>query len=311
MLSYSQIVKTSYQITVQNPLLWLFGLFVVGGFNLNFLYFQDIPFKEAQNQISLPELLQFFQSHPGMLAALSASVFLVSVLLLVLTNWCRIVLVLSTRSIMEKGKPEIAGQVRKSPKFLWRVIKISLLTSALMFVVSAGLLGTPFWLVKNPVYQAQLWTIGVVFLIPLAFTISSVNIFTTFFAVVFNQNVRKALNLGTDLFVTHWAKILGLSAVLMVIYSACFAGGVSIIYLARVVFRLILSLSDTLGIFHFSAMIIAAQVLTGVFLWVLLSGLNVFFNTALLLLFLQLTTPIEGDKVKDEEILPIPASSSI
>jgi hypothetical protein len=56
---------------------------------------------------------------------------------------------------------------------------------------------------------------------------------------------------------------------------------------------------------------LVSKSLTGIFLWVLVAGLNVFFNTALLLLFLQLTTPLENEEEKEKRVVISPASSSI
>jgi hypothetical protein len=311
MLSYSQIVKTSYSLTIKNPFLWLFGLFVVGGFNLNFLYFQDIPLRNLQSQVSGMELLQYFETHPGVLAALSALTLVVTFGLLVLTNWCRIMLTLTTQELINSKQANLTEQLKKSPKHLIPVVKVSVLTSALMFVVVVGLLGAPFWLVKQPGSQSFLWTVGIVFLIPLAFTISGINIFTAFYIVLFKQPLGKALNLATDFFVANWAKILGLSAVLTVIYSACFAVGTGLFYLVRVMGNFLLLYGGQFGILHFSAMILVSKGLAGVFLWGLLAGLNVFFNTALLFLFLQLNTPVESSKEKEKEMIVLPASPSV
>jgi len=310
MISYPQILKTSYRVTVQNPALWLFGLFVAGGFNLNFLYLYQTPLRGLLERADLKSLLDFFYSRPEALAGFIVLVLLFFISLLVLTSWCRTVLILGASSVLKKDRLMLAKQMKDSRNFLERVFIVTLLTSVLMVLVAAGLLGAPFFLVKDQAHQAQLWTAGLVFLIPLAFTISGINIFTGFFTVIYDQGVKKALNLATDLFIVHWPKVLGLSVVLMVVYSAAFAGGAGLIYLIRAVLDFLISWLNHLPFSGMSFMLIPIQALAGIFLWLVLAGLNVFFNTALLILFLQLTAPTGDDKEKSESVVPLPASSS-
>src|SRR5579864_1765167 len=107
MFSYTDILKKSYLITRNFPILWVFGFFVVGGFSLNFLHFADLPARQFSGPFSWGGAGLYFQAHPMALAALSFSVLVVSVGGLLLTNWCRIMLVLLTQGILEKSKPNL------------------------------------------------------------------------------------------------------------------------------------------------------------------------------------------------------------
>ncbi len=60
MLSYSRILRQSYFITVRQPVLWLFGLFVFGGFNINFLHFGH-----KQLSVKIYRISDQFLSDPG------------------------------------------------------------------------------------------------------------------------------------------------------------------------------------------------------------------------------------------------------
>lgn len=288
-------------------ILWVFGLFVIGAFNLNFLHFQDIPLRDLSKRATIGDLLVFFQDHPGKLALLSLTILLVSVLGLLLTNWSKIMLILSTRSILETKRPEVREQGKKSAQFMWPTVKVSLLTSALMVIVAFGLLGAPFLLISDPAYQILFWILGSLFFIPLAFTISCLNIFTFYFIVIFKHNFGKALNLGTDFFVTNWSQILGLTFLLIIIYGVSFMVGVSLIFLTKIFINLFSS--GNLGNFGFSAMLLTAKGLEAFFFWLLLAGLNVFLNTALLLFFLQMVTPVKGEEpAKSKEMFVSPVA---
>jgi hypothetical protein len=90
----------------------------------------------------------------------------------------------------------------------------------------------------------------------------------------------------------------------MVVYTACFAVGVALSSLVEAAW----GLAGVFGNFQISGIIWIGRVVTGIFLWGLLAGLNVFFNTALLLLFLQLVTPLDDSKEKAEKLVAAPAA---
>ncbi len=305
MFSYSEIIRKSYISSINNPRLWLFGLFVVGGFNLNFLQFQNIPLKRMIVENQPVELFNFFQAHPEALAALSASILLFTVFGLVLTNWSRIMLILLGRQALESRPQDLKVSARESKKSLMGIIKISLLTSALMCVVAVVLVAPTLWLpMENPL-RVLLLEASVVAFLPLAFAISCINIFTAFYLVLYKMPLNKALNCGIDFFVSVWPKILGLVVVLMVIYLGSFALGISVIFLAKEILRLLLLILVRFHILPLSAIILMLKTISTVLFWFLLAGLSVFFNQSLLVLFLELSKPIENPEYQ-KDIAPVP-----
>jgi hypothetical protein len=300
MFSYTKIIKDSYRITMQNKILWLFGLLVVGGFNLNFFYFQNI---ELPSQSGMLEIAKYFQHHPGILALVSFLVLVVSLVSLVLTNWGRIILTLLTSKILETGRIDLQDQLKKSTKSLFTVIRISLLTTFLMICVAGSLLLAPVLLAANSPYQVLLAALGSAIFLPLAFTISCLNIFTTYFAVLWGLNLKKALDVGTDFVISHWSKILGLAVVLIIIYTLISVFGVAVFFLLK----LLKSYFEELGIWRNSAIMVLCRLLLWSFWWLLIAGLNVFFNTALLMLFLELVKPVKKDEVAAKEMATSPA----
>ncbi len=293
MLSYSTILRQSYNITIRHPALWLFGLFVAGGFNLNFLQFQDVPARHIREYASVNELAGFFSSHPATLATFSISILIFSILGLVVTNWCRVMLVLLVEGILKTKFIEVREQMAKSKYALVPIIKLSLGTTTLIVIAALGLFTPAFFLSSNPQIQAFLWVAAAALFLPVLFALSCVNIFTTYFIILHKQKLSTALNLATDFFVSRWVQILGLTLLLMALYTACFFMGVSLIYLVKLLFRAIFEQFTNLEV---SAIILISNLVSNILIWLLLAILNVFINTALLLLFLQLNTPVEYEE---------------
>lgn len=310
MLSYTSILKKSYSITIRYPVLWLFGVFVFGGFNLNFVYFQGLPLEELGRPGGWESLLVYFQNRPLMLAGLLVLLLLVSAAALLLTSWSRIMLVLSAQSVLQTRQLALTEQLKKSRHSLWPVLLVSLFTSALLILLALGLLGTPFWWLANQPQKSFFWSMGAVIFVPLALTISCINIFTSFFVVVFRVPAKKGLNLGTDFFITNWSRIIAFGAVLMVIYTVGFVSGVAVVYLLKLLADASLGVSGQFLPNVISPALLVTNLTSTIFLWVLVSALNVFFNTALLLMFFDLTTPTKSEEAESEKVLVSPATSA-
>src|SRR3989338_5358372 len=206
MLSYRSIIKQAYQIPRRFPVLWIFGLFVVGWANLSFIRFRDLEFSQADAQIKFYYFLNSLLENPEVLAFTSLSVLLASLLGLVLTNWSRIMLVLGINSILTSKSPEITKQLPRAKNLLWPVIKISVLSTGFMFLIALALfVPTLYWL-KDSYYQNFFTAFGIFLFLPLAFTVSCVNIFATFFIILYKQSLGQALQLPTDFFATKWVE---------------------------------------------------------------------------------------------------------
>ncbi len=298
-------------MALHRPSLWIFGLFAAGTFSLNFF----LPHSSGTTQAGIGILtgwrqwLNFFQLHPALLATASFSLLLVSAIGLVVTNWSRIVLILAIQQVVQERFLDLRTQFQKSKIFLSPVIQLSLLTAALIVVVSGGLFFAPFLLVNDPQSQTLLWILAVILFLPLAFTVSCLNIFTTYFIIFFKKSIGAALNLGTDFFVSKWPEILGLLIILMLIYVVFLVLGLSVVFLLGLFLKLIILSFGKFSISGFSAIIVTglAQLVVGILLAALISILSVFYNTALLLFFLELITPIESEEKKVVQLAASPA----
>ncbi len=300
MFSYSDIIKQAYLITKRHPLLWLFGMFLIGVFNLNFFLSQITP-RQLGSRIDAATLAAYFTHHPAQLATISLSILWLSLGSLLLTNWSKILLLLSTQSLLDKRAVNLSEQVKQSKSMLWPVIKMSFLTS--LFILGALLvLIAPMWIdIDVPVLQNMLWILAAIIFLPLAFTISCLNIFTGMYIVLFRLPLAKALNAATDFFASHWSETLGLGLILGVIYLAGFALGSGLLELAKEAAKIIALSFNQMGVLHVSPFFIIIKSLAGFGLWVLLGILNAFVNIALLLFFLQKVRAVpteENERVK-------------
>ncbi|MBI5530820.1 MAG: hypothetical protein HY918_05005 [Candidatus Doudnabacteria bacterium] len=298
MLSYTNIVKKAYHTAIANLTLWLFGLFVVGGFNLNFLHFNNIPLRRYFLEGRILELAYYFQIHPGKLALLSSGILLFTLGGLFITNWSRIMLTLLGQDALENKPTSLKKHFSQSFHYLRPIIQISLMTSALMLVVALALLVPPMWLPVDNSLKIVFLETGVLLFLPLAFTMSCINIFTTFYVILHKQPLTKALDLGTDFFISRWSQVLGLVAVLMVIYFASFAIGVSFIFIFKEFLHFLLSFLLRFHILPLSAIILVLKIVSSLLFWFLLAGLSVFFNQAVLVLFNELCRPLEDQEYK-------------
>ncbi len=308
MFSYSKIIRDSYTLTIQNKILWLFGLFVIGGFNVNFFQYQQIPLQQYRSRFPASTVASFLVAHPGLLATTSASVLVVSLVGLFVTNWSRVMLVLSSNALVQKKYTSIEEEIKKSRVFVFPMIRLSLITTSLI-IAAAGVLVAPLLLLGfNPDMFQALGLVGVVVFLPVAFVISCINIFAGFYMVLFKKSFSASVGLATDFFGVNWVTILGLAMLLGVLYIIAFFVGIALIYGTKQIFELIILLGSQLGNFNFSAMIRLVPFFSNFILWLLLAGLNVFFNNALLLLFLQLITPV---KFEERIAMPQPAAAGI
>lgn len=273
---------------------------------MNFLHYQNVPLRQMIFYPRLLEVVKFFQNHPGFLALASFAVLIGSLFGLVITNWSRVMLMFLGESVIKTGELKLEEQLKKSRQPLFTVIKISLLTASLMLLVAAALFLPPLFLGIDSSFKILLWEVSFVIFLPLAFTISCINIFTTFYAVLYKKSWGVALNLGTDFFASRWTQVLGLVAVLVVIYCGSFIMGVSLIYAVRLALRLVFLELFQFNLLPLSAMMMMLKAVSNLLLWLLLAGLSVFFNQALLILFLELNQPVESQALaKERKIIPV------
>lgn len=306
MLNFSAIIRKAYTMTIRHPLLWVFGLFVIGGFNLNFLHFEGLGNFNVHSNQQVWGLLVFLQQNPRTLALVSASVLVVSVGGLIVTNGSRILLTLSIKNLLENNFLEFSKIIAPARQVFLPVVKMSLLTTTFMMAVSMVLLIPPLFFVREPTLQLPLYVLGGLLLLPLTFAISCLNIFTALFIILFRQPLGKAFSQAADFFIAHWTQLLGFILVLLVIYCGTFVVGASFILGIRYVTNELVKNASGLGIPQISAIILVTRTVTSLCIWLLLAGLNVFFNISLVLVFLELVKPQKATPESAPAVTPMP-----
>jgi hypothetical protein len=307
MVEYSKIIKDAYLITKQNLILWFFGLFLLGGFNLGFLRFVELPSELTTKPQSVMSVFEYFQHHPGNLAIASASILLVAGMAIIVTNWSKVMLVLVGRSLLE-GKPKpLSEQFEECGKVLWPVIRVSLVTSA-AFLVVAAVAFAPYFILKDYINTGRVMLVlGSLIFLPLAFTFSALNIFASLFIILYKVPLYKAFTQATDLFIMEWPQLLALGVILMIVYSLSFVVGVGLIGAIRLLLSLILDYLGEFKFFPVSAIILIIRFVTVLMFWVVMAGINVFFNMAVLRLFLEIIKPKKAEPLKN----PVNASAMV
>lgn len=302
MQPYSQIFKRAYYIAKTRKILWVLGMFLIGTFNVNFFHFREF-FPEARFfGFNVYRWLAYFELHPGKLAILSASVLLAALGSLILTNLSRVLFLLEANAAIKNEKGSFGRHLKPGIKLLFPVIQISVITTVFMLAAAAVLVAPV--MVEDIFFQRMLWALGVIIFFPLVFTISSINIFTGMFAVLFRLPVKKSLNAATDFFISNWTDLLGLTAVLLVIYLVGFGLGESAWLLLKFGSKITLPAIFEKQLLPFFWVFIIIKALGALALWLCLGALNAFVNMALLLFFLSRVGSEKADQVKSPVISP-------
>jgi len=306
-MSYTRILQLAYITAINHPELWFFGLFLVGAFNAVVLNTLGLPQASFDPNAALAKLLQL-QTNGGIVVA--AFIFVITGL--ITSSIARIILVtLVTRSIISdsdvsvkiestlkwlKSLPEFSDQQQREPvrHVVSRSLRATLFASisANLFLLCALIaVGSPQLLLVSRTGPQTIVIILMLFL-PLAFLGLFINLFPPYFAILFQRNIKDSFRLAHDLLVHKSRKIISFVLVLLVVYILGFAAIFSITHFIQSVLADSLQIVAHLGFFAESAIISAVRFGgTGV-AWILLGILNVFINSSLLILFLDLVKPL-------------------
>lgn len=317
-MTHSDIIRLAYRVTVSYPGLWLLGIFLATGFNIQLLFFGSAgnPVVEIGRDGYAYLTGDFFRS--GILPIASFLCFFIFGL--VATNLAKVLLVQRLQLILDSlgldtFLPEENGQAPRTLErvrgreviphwtkaagsqarnVVFRVVAISLFTTALMFFVIA-VLSFPFVsFAKRQAADGFMWMSAGLLLAGSAFVISILGMFASFFVVLFRVRSKAAINLAVDLITTRWQEIAGTVLAVGVVYLGLFfAGSYVVVGLERV-----------LGLYDRGV----ALLLRNVLLWGWLSVLNVFFYTAMLVFFVQLISPKKTEEQAGVLVNHAPAS---
>jgi hypothetical protein len=311
-MQYSTILKTAYQTTINHPSLWFFGLFLLSGPNLLFLYFQH---NLGGVSTTITPSGFSFNSLEDLRAGVMLLLIGLGILMAVVMSWVKILLVLHSVYFLKLPRVKLglrrASDAQVTPAdtlpSYWGFVPV-LLKESQRYVVRVLLLNIVAWVLLagglflllvpvvatsgDPARQSSLAALAFLLGIPLVFVISTQNIFAIFVAVLYQKSVRTALALAWDLLVIKWPAIVMLTLVLLFIYGMVFFAGFSVAGSIASLVRLVPQLLGAPGVDAILLLTTLAAVVRTVFFVILVAGVNVFFNVALLLLFYELMPPL-------------------
>jgi hypothetical protein len=306
-MGYSAMIQLAYRVTASYPGLWLLGIFLATSFNAQLLLFDSARIPVIN--IGRGGYVGFFGDIFGQGVAVSIAVIFFVSAGLILTNWAKVFLIMRLQKILPlfgvestlfdvnvaKGKNQRTQQdemedeqwrsvLRRSYMAMVRVVVVSLFTTALMGVTLA-VLSLPFMsFARGEASSGFMWASAGLLLAGSAFVVSILGMFASFFIVLLRMTAKSAINVSVDLIATKWHEIVGSVIVFGMVYLGMFFLGA---YVVVSVERLVWFGNE--GV---------AQLVRNMLLWGWLSVLNVFFYTAMLILFVHLVRPKKSEEVE-------------
>lgn len=278
---YANILKKSYTLAISNPVFWLFGFVMLGGFNLYLInFFTLVPNGEWK---LWPESFgaMFHSSLLGLLAAVlgAATIF-------VILNLIKIIFIVTVHKFLHASSDQnsdkpaecnlctlIKRQTESKeplPYFVW--LTRVMIASALTIALTSGVT-----LAANAVLGARDYDspiaviINLLIIAAITCIIGTWNIFTSYFIVLHGMNFQSASSAGIDLMTKHARRVAEFVVLLSVIYTLAVIVGNAFIHVWR--FDVIV---DSFALLRLLFMVISV-------LWFAVN--NAFFNIAFLVFF--------------------------
>lgn len=318
---YFEIVKKAYELTVKNPWLWIFGLFIGGttGFNLGSFNYV-LPPPAINDYFAVKESYEAASSwvtaHPQEFAWLVALILLVGFVLLILSGLSRAAVIWATAKMTAAEKePEPSGfkkTLREAQRFLWPIVGLQIcITAGFLLIFLLFLAPIVYLFAVNAIGRAiVLLFLALVILLPTSIVFIFLHRYGPIFIVLFSQRISQALQLSFSLLRQKIRESLILAAFLV---------GLSFLFLLGLTFALILfSLPISLlglllvklelGLAFYTLLV--GSVITGiVFTIVLSAGFAVYQNIAWVLAVQELVKTVKKPAEKAKEAFaPEPAA---
>jgi hypothetical protein len=275
-MSYREVLFQAYALTVRKPILWLFGLVMLGGYNLSLINFFSIRNSDWQS----------WPLWPGdVLGSPAAGMAVVSVVLIatfIILNLVKIIFVVAMHSYIHPsgGKCMLCAMLARQdqanpddmkplPYFHW--LANALIASGLTIVITLGVTFLLNLIMQtqgqaNPAAMITNVLVGAV----IACIVGTWNVFTTYFIVLYDLNFVDASSASIDLLVKQAKRVAEFAVILSVIYSLAVLVGNSFLRLWQ---------HDPIGLAG-AVNIVPAFIFL---LWFAIS--NAFFNSAFLIFF--------------------------
>lgn len=221
-MRYREVLSQAYTLTVRNPLLWLFGLVMLGGFNLSLINFVSIFPTEHWKE--WPLKINFLFGTPFL--GWGLTVFSV-IFIFITLNIVKTVFVTTIHGLIhEKHLPQDfescllcskRNQILPYTDWLPRVIKASLIT--ICITVGVTFLSNQFIKLGNYDGNTAI-LVNFIFIALVTVVMGIWNAFTSYFIILFDLNFAKASSAAIALMSSKFIIITEFVVILSVIHTA-------------------------------------------------------------------------------------------
>lgn len=307
-MQYRDFLKRSYNIVINNPLLWIFGLFLSGGFNLNLFYIIAmmrktpggvvVPLREVVNTASWWEILVICVG---------------SLCVLTIMNWVKTIFLIETHEhLHEPGKNICSLCVTNESKKNWiaRLPNFYIVAQVVLASIITAMLGIILALPINHLITHDVQTLS-----PIGFSVTMVaslilfcivacwNMFTALYIIYHQMNFRSASKAAIDLLMLRTKNIFEYGFLLLIVYGALVVVGSVFIVLSQLSLSTLSIPLESLVPFT-EYVTVAIKIIGTVGFWVWLAITNVFFNICLVLFFDGIVKAVS----KPKEVGAMPAA---
>ncbi len=278
------IFRHAYVLTLKNPLLWLFGLVLFGGFNLYLVnFFALLPDKYNWSSISFWYIFAQISDDAGIF-------LLISIIAFLLLNLVKVNFIVAAHNLIHttsEDKCQLCHHRKNldSPQSrlyaVWwgRILLASLYTVFLTMIFSVP---SNIFAVHNSYTNVAAMILNLFALIIVVAAIGTWNAFTGYFIVWYGLGFRAAAQAAASLIVTRFKKILEFVVVLSIIYTISVVIGNAFIHAWQ---------HGVPGLEQGGARVIFLLMFV---LWLAVN--NTYFNLAFLLFFDSTVTAIPAEK---------------
>jgi hypothetical protein len=287
LMNYQAIFLRAYHLTLRNPLLWVFGLFLSSGFNLNIFY----ALVSERSGLLWESIRNSIDGRPVLIGISGLSAILVFVIANYLKTW----FISEVHELIHREPGKCALCVAKAKRETWqsRLPDLHTLAKVLLASVITVLLSSavaaPLNYLRAENTSPSLIALSALAIFIIVCAIACWNIFTAFYVILHKQKFNNASKLSLDLMTLRGKSIFEFVSLLLIIYLAAVGVGSILITLAQVNVEwsgLALPVV-TLG-----------KAVLGLLFGAWMAVTSVFFNLSLFLFFDRLVKPIE----KPEEV---------
>jgi hypothetical protein len=307
-MRYIQLITRACRIVIDHPILWVLGLFMAAGFNINWLYLNTLTHSNTVDRMltRTATILQDSSWARILLSGIIAVIVLVIASLVKIIFWQRSHRIIHDRA---KGTCDVCHRLVDQPDSPPRAR--SVLIPVTIISIATAVVNTLLTLAMYQLFSWQgvssLSAVVMICSLIIAAGISLSSVIAILFMIIQRQSLNNATRLTIDLLRRHWTALIEFTLTIMLLYGVCVVVGSAIIGLSQNGFtHLLQSVHSVIALPRVVAAILAS-IATAVF-WVWFAVTNACSNMALLLLFGELVYPAASPEA---ELSAVKAPASV